>query len=1247
MRKFLLDTYDYFGVHKKIFYVLTIFLFVLLGFGAAHIKIEEDISRMMPNGEQTAKINKILSQSRLSEKIIIKIAGNEKAQPEDLIAQADSLESQLTAQYQPYIAAIKSRIDDQTAFDIYNTVHANLPLYLEEQDYKTIDTLIATEHIDSAIAKDYRALTSPAGMVMKKIIADDPVGISFIALKKLQGLQIDDNYELYDGHIITKDHRNVVMFVTPVNGSGETAKNTALIDGLQSIVTKLNAGSKNVTIYYYGGTVAAVCNAKQLKKDTALTLTITIVTLLLFIGFFFRRKRVPFIMMLPVIFGGLMAVAAMALFRGSISGIALAAGSIVLGIAINFSLHFFNHYKHCGSIKDTISDLLEPMTLGSFTTVGSFFSLVFLKSQILNDFGLFASISLTGATIFTLIFLPHMVPLQKEAHAEVSHESWFSKLPSFNWRYTFIWVALVFIITGILFPYAMNVSFETSLTSFNFLTPDLRKSENEINALQVDSSHTVYIASTGQNIQEALRNNEKLLKQLDTAVQKGWVRRYSSISNYIPSIEMQKQKLQRWNDYWTEDKKLTLLEDLKKAGAKYKFTPQAFSRFQALLNKEYAPVGDTAFSAIYSSIGNELMFKAGNIQCVVNSVKVVDRDTRLKLYAQLEPVPTTVILDIGIITNKFIDIIYNDFNSILAYSSLLVFFALLLSYGRIELTIITFLPMLISMIWILGIMEIFGLKFNIINIIISTFVFGLGDDFSIFISDGLTRKFSEGKETIASHKVSIFLSAATTIIGLGALIFAKHPALRSVALISIIGITCVVFIGQTIQPFLYNFFVQNRKEKGLAPWTFPALALSIFAFTYFVLGALLLTTLGFILLYVVPFPKKKTRKLAYHFLLSKFVGSLVYVMVNVRKVHINKQDMDFSKPAIIIANHQSFLDILVTVMQHPKLILVTNYWVYHSPVFGKVVQMADYYPVMQGVNPAIEQFENIVKEGYSIVIFPEGTRSPDGRIKRFHKGAFYLAEKLNLDIVPLLLHGTGDTMRKGDFMLFNGRMTMKFLPRIKPGDKQFGEDYTHRTKGISRYFKQEYEKLKTEIENPQYFRQRLVMNYIYKGPMLEFYTRIKLRKDGYYKTLHDILPQQGKITILGGGYGFISYMLHFLSADRNILSLDSDEMKTDVGNNCYSKSGNINFVKADVLNYTFELSDAFVVNDVLDTYSPPERIGLLERLLGNVNANGLVVIKTSAIDEITADTKKAADAAKMKWTAQSDNKYTYIIISKR
>src|SRR5204862_6132232 len=112
----------------------------------------------------------------------------------------------------------------------------------------------------------------------------------------------------------------------------------------------------------------------------------------------------------------------------------------------------------------------------------------------------------------------------------------------------------------------------------------------------------------------------------------------------------------------------------------------------------------------------------------------------------------------------------------------------------------------------------------------------------------------------------------------------------------------------------------------------------------------------------------------------------------------------------------------------------------------------------------IQKFADIVKDGYSIVVFPEGTRSPDGRLKRFHKGAFYLAEQLNIDIVPMLLHGVGDTIRKGDFMVMNGSVTIKFLPRISPDDKTFGEGYAERTKRISRYFKEEHEKLREENE---------------------------------------------------------------------------------------------------------------------------------------------------------------------------------------
>src|SRR6185436_7724217 len=125
---------------------------------------------------------------------------------------------------------------------------------------------------------------------------------------------------------------------------------------------------------------------------------------------------------------------------------------------------------------------------------------------------------------------------------------------------------------------------------------------------------------------------------------------------------------------------------------------------------------------------------------------------------------------------------------------------------------------------------------------------------------------------------------------------------------------------------------------------------------YYTTVSLLTALVGYILLYLVPYPPIKKRKLFFHHLVRGALWILTYMMANVPKRHLGKANMDFKKPAIIIANHASFLDILVTVKEDPKLILLTNKWVYYSPVFGKVVQLADYYPVMEGVEPGVEKF---------------------------------------------------------------------------------------------------------------------------------------------------------------------------------------------------------------------------------------------------------------------------------------------------
>ncbi len=863
-----------------------------------------------------------------------------------------------------------------------------------------------------------------------------------------------------------------------------------------------------------------------------------------------------------------------------------------------------------------------PLTIGSFTTVGSFFSLLFVQSPILHDFGLFAGLSLTGAAVFTLLFLPHFLP--KEDTGTHIEPTWLDKLITSEFKYQGALVLVIIVLT-IFFAYQIKkVSFMSDMLSLSYMTDDLKAAEKQINALQGDSAKIVYIASTGASMDEALANSEKLSATLKVQYEKGLLKKYSSIADLIPSKEKQQDRIAKWNSYWTADKKQQLITTLHTEGAKLKFTDRAFEQFDALLQTDFKPVGIEIFSALQAAFGSELMIDATEIKAVISSI-VINRKDRPALYAALSSDPHTVVLDKEVVTHQFIDIIYSDFNHILMYTSLLVFFALLLSYGRIELTIITFLPMLITWIWILGIMGLLGIQFNIINIIISTFIFGLGDDFAIFITDGLTEKFKTGRDTLSSHKVSIFLGAVTTIIGLGALIFAKHPALRSIAAVSIIGILCVLIIGQTIQPFIYNYYLQKRKEKGFAPYTLYHLVVSFIEFTYFTVGSILLTLFGFVVVKGLPFPSLKTRKYWLHWLISKYLRSLVYIPIFVKKVHIDKENMDFSKPAIIISNHTSFLDILVTVMQHPKIIMLTNDWVYHSPIFGKVVQLADYYPISDGTDAAIQRLKDKVAEGYSIVIFPEGTRTPDGRMKRFHKGAFYLADRLGMDIMPLVLHGIGDRMRKSDFLLTDGPMTMKFLPRISKDDKSWGEDYNDRTKSISRYFKNEYEKLRASIETPIYYRDRLCMNYIYKGPILEWYIRYKIKLENYYEHYHSLISPTAHIMDIGCGYGQMSYMLQFLGKDRVVTGIDHDASKIEIANNCFSKNENINFYSQSILNHPIVPQDVFIINDVLHYVTYEEQEQIIKRCIDNLNKGGIILIKE-------ADTKDEKGQKVTWWT---------------
>ncbi|MBQ2210740.1 MAG: glycosyltransferase [Prevotella sp.] len=129
------------------------------------------------------------------------------------------------------------------------------------------------------------------------------------------------------------------------------------------------------------------------------------------------------------------------------------------------------------------------------------------------------------------------------------------------------------------------------------------------------------------------------------------------------------------------------------------------------------------------------------------------------------------------------------------------------------------------------------------------------------------------------------------------------------------------------------------------------------------------------------------------------------------------ENVSFDTPRIIICNHQSHLDLMCQLVFTPKIVFLTKDWVWNNLFYGFLIRHAEYYPVSEGLETLLPKLRSLVLRGYSIAVYPEGTRSRDCQIGRFHQGAFYLSEQLGIDLLPMCLYGTGKALPKGTYLL--------------------------------------------------------------------------------------------------------------------------------------------------------------------------------------------------------------------------------------
>jgi 1-acyl-sn-glycerol-3-phosphate acyltransferase len=185
---------------------------------------------------------------------------------------------------------------------------------------------------------------------------------------------------------------------------------------------------------------------------------------------------------------------------------------------------------------------------------------------------------------------------------------------------------------------------------------------------------------------------------------------------------------------------------------------------------------------------------------------------------------------------------------------------------------------------------------------------------------------------------------------------------------------------------------------------------------------------------VLPFDRDRV---VIHWILV-YQGIILSRIFSFRKIDIKgREKIIRGTTYIIISNHQSILDILLLFCLRYKFKWISKIENIKVPILGWYIKMADYIIVNRGNEESkidmLDRSYKTLKHGISIMIFPEGTRSPDKEVGFYRRGAFYLALEADVPILPVLIDGTGGILPKHGLIFDSGhRLKIRILDPVLP-----------------------------------------------------------------------------------------------------------------------------------------------------------------------------------------------------------------------
>ena len=803
-------------------------VFLLSCLSISRISFEADIFRLFPQKGPLALFTDTMKWTGSAGNAYFLLEGDR----ETLVGEADAFAEKLrnlAVDGKPAFTGIKYRVVDpgeaKSFADFLGYAVTRPQFFVNPGDAPRYRQLLSPAAADASLRRARTELATPGSVT--DIIAADPLYLRDVIMPRFKAASQMLDLDPSSPYFLSRDGRVLIIIAEP-------ARPVTDIAFARKLVAAINEARKGsaVRISCTGAHLAAVADESVFKENVLVAVLTSLVVVLAIFFAAYRRFLPTLLIPLILVFGIVPAIGVAGLLHPTLSVISLAFTSLIIGLGTDYPIHLYDRFHFERSRGRSTEEALRLATVdtghalftSATTTAFPFLCLVLSDVRALSELGLLVGLGGVFTLYATLVFLPPLLIFMDKRFPLREYRP----LPGFSLGA--VWKSgqrhrrktAVFSILAILclLLAATNISFESELKNLQPRSSEAFITQENMERHLSISPRQLIVAVEGKDLGNVMSRGDRVDALAGRYRQQGEIVSFSSLGQVINDAAAQREVingLMRTDGGDTE-------ADLKNSMARQGFAVEPFRDYirnlAGLGHARVLHIGealDRLSSSPFRGIVERHLVRNGGEYHLLTYLNYRGPEFHqadfLKGLRDIDPTARATSVDL--VSGQLSDSVRKSFIWGLIAGGAIVLFLLVSHFSTREGIFYTLFPLYAGIISMLGLMALFGMPLNFMNVTVLVTIIGMGSDYGLHIAHRVRNcGRDEYRERYTQAGRAVLLSCLTNIVGFGSLVFTDYGALASIGWATNFGIAAITLFTLVTLPAFMRAPEKWGKDDG-------------------------------------------------------------------------------------------------------------------------------------------------------------------------------------------------------------------------------------------------------------------------------------------------------------------------------------------------------------------------------------------------------------------------------------------------